>query len=271
MMETKVNFTRGSIMKRLRRVSLLLMFLLLPVTLNYFSPYLIIDGIANGIASGAFFIWMFMFTTSLIFGRAFCAYICPYGGLQMVADAVLQKPLKEVKVLRKLKLALGLVWVSAIVSLLIIFKGFDKVDFLYLTESFVSVDNLIKLIGYYVIITGLLIFPFLLGKRGSCHYLCPMSILNIAGTKIKNKIDIPSLRLIGDKTRCTSCKQCNKVCPMSLDTMNMVRNEKLENAECILCGECSNACRVGAVKRVYGRRRLAKVSVVGQKNNVNNV
>lgn len=241
-------------MKRVRGVYLFLMFLLLPVTINYFSPYLIIDGIINRIAAGAFFIWTSMFITSLIFGRAFCAYVCPYGGLQMVADKVLQKPLREVKWLRKVKLLLGLIWVGAIVGLFIALNGFKKVDFLYLTETFVSVDSVIKLIGYYVIVTGLLILPFFLGKRASCHYLCPMSILNIAGTKIKNKIYIPSLRLIGDKSKCTECKQCNKTCPMSLDVMNMVKNEKIENPECILCGECGNTCRFSALKRVYGRK-----------------
>jgi ferredoxin-type protein NapH len=230
------------------------MLLLLPVTFNYFSPYLIIDGIVHKIAAGAFFIWTFMFITSLLFGRAFCSYICPYGGLQMVADAVLQKPLKEVKFLRKFKLVLSTLWVAAIIGLLITLSGFEKIDFFYLTENFVSIDSVIKLIGYYVIVTGLLILPFILGKRASCHYLCPMSILNIAGTKIKNKINIPSLRLISYKSKCTSCKQCNKACPMSLKVMDMVKNEKLDNIECILCGECGNSCKFGAVKRVYRKK-----------------
>jgi len=247
-------------LKRIRKVSLFLMLLLLPITFNYFSPYLIIDGIVNRIAAGAFFIWAFMFITSLLFGRAFCSYICPYGGLQMVADAVLQKSLKEVKWLRKVKLVIGLVWVTAIVGLLITFKGFEKVDFFYLTETFVSVDSVIKLIGYYVIVIGLLILPFILGKRGSCHYFCPMSILNIAGTKIKNKINIPSLRLISDKSKCITCKQCNKVCPMSLNVMEMVKNEKMDNTECILCGECANSCKFAAVKRVYARKETCQGS-----------
>jgi ferredoxin-type protein NapH len=245
---------RGIIMRRIRRISLFLMFLLLPVTLNYFSPYLIIDGIVHRTADGAFFIWTAMFVTSLVFGRAFCSYICPYGGLQMITDAVIQKPLREVNWLRKVKLVLGLVWASSIIGLLIGFKGFEKVDFFYLTETFVSVDNAMKLIGYYVIVAGLLILPLTLGKRGSCHYFCPMSILNITGTKIKNKINIPSLRLISDKSKCTVCKQCNKACPMSLDVASMVNNEKMENTECILCRECSNACRAGAVKRFYGKK-----------------
>jgi ferredoxin-type protein NapH len=243
--------------RRKRKVSLFLMLLLLPVTFNYFSPYLIIDGIVHKIAAGAFFIWAFMFITSLLFGRAFCSYICPYGGLQMAADAVIQKPLKEVNWLRKFKLVISATWLAAIIGLLITFSGFEKIDFFYLTETFVSVDSVMKLIGYYVIVTGLLILPFILGKRGSCHYLCPMSILNITGTKIKNKLNIPSLRLIGNKSKCTSCKQCNKACPMSLNVMDMVKNEKMDNTECILCGECGNTCKFGAVKRVYSKKEIS--------------
>ena len=122
-------------MKRIRKVSLFIMLLLLPVTFNFFSPYLIIDGIIHKIAAGAFFIWAFMFITSLVFGRAFCSYLCPYGGLQMAADAVLQKPLKEVKWLRIFKLVISIVWVSAIIGLLITFNGFEKINFFYLTET----------------------------------------------------------------------------------------------------------------------------------------
>lgn len=230
------------------------MFLLLPVTLNYFSPYVIIDGIVHRIAAGAFFVWGFMFLTSLLFGRAFCSYVCPYGGLQMVADSAIGKPLIEVSWLRKIRYGLGVLWAAAIIILLIVFKGFSKIDFLYLTENFVSVDNAVKLIGYYVIVLGLLILPLALGKRASCHYFCPMSILNIAGTKIKNKINMPSLRLVSEKSKCTSCRRCSKACPMSLNVADMVSKENMENTECILCGECSKACSFGAVKRIYGRK-----------------
>jgi ferredoxin-type protein NapH len=241
-------------MEVMRKMLLFMMFLLLPVTLNYFSPYIIIDGLANGILSGAFFIWMLMLVTSLFFGRAFCSYVCPYGGLQMVADKVLQRPLKEVKWLRKVRYVLGAIWLGAIIFVLVRNMNGLKLDFFYLTESFISVDNILKLIGYYVIVFLLLILPFFLGKRASCQYLCPMAILNIIGTKIKNTVNMPSLRLQPTRNNCTNCKQCNKACPMSLNVNKMVNEEKMENIECILCGECCNACKFSAIKRVYGRK-----------------
>lgn len=236
-------------MKNKRKLLLLFMFLLLPVTLNYFSPYVIIDGLANSLLTCAFFIWLVMFVSSLFFGRAFCSYVCPYGGLQMVVDSAVQKPLKQVKWLRIVRIILGILWVTPIVILLAVNINSMKINLLYLTETFISVDNIIKLIGYYVIVFALMLMPLFLGRRASCHYLCPMSILNVTGTKLRNVLNITSLRLTSVSEKCIGCKQCNKVCPMSLDVMGMVKSNNMDSLDCILCGECCKTCKSGVLKR----------------------
>lgn len=247
-------------MKNPRRFGLFLMLLLLPVTLNYFSPYLIIDGLLNKIAAGAFFLWLTMFITSLFLGRAFCAYVCPYGGLQMTTDLVLQKPLKKVSWLKKVRYLLSIIWLGAILIAFISNVESIKINFFYLTESFVSVDNVLKLIFYYVIVILLSLMPIFLGKRATCHYLCPMSILNIIGSKIKNAINLPSLRLKSDSSKCIGCKQCTKVCPMSINVEDMVKKETIENDDCILCGECCKVCKTSAIKRIYGKKYSHNIS-----------
>lgn len=254
-------------MKNFRRGCLLFSFLLLPVTLNYISPYVIIDGIVKGVAAGAFFIWSLMFLTSLVFGRAFCSYICPYGGEQMILHRIIDKPLKKVEWMKKIRLILGVIWVATIITLLVVNKGPFKVDFLYLTEQFVSVDNWMKLIGYYVIIAGILFMPLFMGKRATCHYLCPMSILNIAGTKIKNKLNLPSLRLSAKARQCKSCVSCTKACPMSLDVMGMVKSGKMDSTECILCGECVSACRHDVINREFGKCKTNETDVSNSLSN----
>jgi polyferredoxin len=226
-----------------------MMLLLLPITLNYFSPYIIIDGLVNKILAGAFFVWSFMFISSFFIGRAFCAYICPYGGLQMAADRILCKPLKQVRWMRIMRYILGILWITSVTILTVLNLGKVQVNLLYLTETFVSVDSMIKLIGYYVIVFALLILPLLMGKRASCHYLCPMSILNVTGTKIKNILNIPSLRLTAASEKCINCKQCNKACPMSLNVAEMVKMNNMDSLDCILCGECCNACKSNVLKR----------------------
>lgn len=244
-------------MKNRRKLLMLFMFLLLPVTLNYFSPYVIIDGLTKGLLSAAFFVWLAMLVSSLFFGRAFCSYVCPYGGLQMLVDSAIQKPLKQIGWLRVLRYVLGVLWVAPIIALLIINISHIKVNFLYLTETFISVDNMIKLIGYYVIVFALMLMPLFLGKRATCHYLCPMSILNVTGTKLRNLLNINSLRLTSASDKCSSCKQCNKACPMSLDVMAMAKRNDMDSLDCILCGECCKACKNGVLQRkVCSRPRV---------------
>lgn len=231
-----------------------MMLLLLPVTLNYFSPYIIIDGLGNKVLAGAFFVWLSMFISSFFVGRAFCSYICPYGGLQMSVDRILSKPLKQVRWMRVMRYVLGILWITPIIILTALSIGKAQINFLYLTEGFVSVDNIVKLIGYYVIVFALLILPLLMGKRASCHYLCPMSILNVIGTKVKNRLNIPSLRLTAVSEKCVGCKQCNKACPMSLDVSEMVKLNKMDSLDCILCGECCGACKSNVLKRKVGSK-----------------
>lgn len=57
------------------------MFLLFPITIYYFSPYVIIQAGLEGIISGSFYVFSVMFVASLFFGRAFCGWICPAGSI----------------------------------------------------------------------------------------------------------------------------------------------------------------------------------------------
>lgn len=242
-------------MKNKRRLFLLIMFFTLPITLNFFSPYIIIDGLFNKFISGAFLVWTIMAVSSLFIGRAFCAYVCPYGAWQMIIDRCIEKPLKKIKGLKILKYILGITWVSIIVFALISNSGY-KLNLFYLTEGYVSVDKISNLIGYFTILTLLAVLPIILGKRATCHYLCPMSILNIAGNKIKSKFNIPSLKLEAEQSNCKKCGACNKSCPMSINVMEKVQHNNMKSSDCILCGECSKACKFGAINRTCGKHRV---------------
>lgn len=74
--------------QRLRKLLLIASLLLLPVTLYYFSPALIINAGLKGIIHGSFIVFMLMFFLFIPFGRLFCAYVCPAGGLQECAFLV---------------------------------------------------------------------------------------------------------------------------------------------------------------------------------------
>lgn len=230
-------------------------FVLLPVTLNYFSPYLIIDGLFHGVLAGAFFVWGAFLLSGLIAGRAACAYICPYGGLQTALDEWRGKPLRLITQLKPVRYVLGVIWLAFIFyPLLGPGKGLDAEPF-YLTEAYVSVDGWGKVAFMAVLIVLLSILPLTLGKRATCLYLCPMSVLNTAGAWIGRKLHLPSLRLSSNASKCVGCGSCTRACSMSLNVTGMVKSGKVDHPDCILCGECAKVCRSGAVNRCFGGDR----------------
>jgi hypothetical protein len=60
--------------QKIRLTLLFLIFLTFPITLNYFSVYLIIGGSSQGIMTFSFFFWVLFTLTALFFGRAACGY-----------------------------------------------------------------------------------------------------------------------------------------------------------------------------------------------------
>ena len=95
---------------------------------------------------------------------------------------------------------------------------------------------------YFGVILLIAILHLLVGKRTFCHSVCWMAPFMIIGTKVSDWLKLPRLRLKLNKDSCIGCKQCTKICPMSLDVMTMVETVNVKNSECILCGECIDIC-----------------------------
>lgn len=61
--------------QRLRALLLLSSWLLFPITIFYFSPYLIIDGAAQGVVTGSLLVFAALLLSGLLLGRAFCGWV----------------------------------------------------------------------------------------------------------------------------------------------------------------------------------------------------
>lgn len=160
----------------------------------------------------------------------------------MVCDEVLHKKLVKLKGLRKIRYVLGILWFGLIIYSIARHMPYLQLHFFYNTESYVSTDSIHALMRYYMILGGLMIFSFIFGKRGGCHYVCPMSILNIIGSKLSHFLRLPALKVKSNDNPCIHCKKCNAACPMSLDVEKMVEEKNMQHTECITCGECAKAC-----------------------------
>jgi Polyferredoxin len=187
-----------------------------------------------------------LFFFSLFFGRAFCAWLCPAGGLQEICQLVNDKPIRSSKI-NLLKYIIWVPWILGIILSFISAGGIHNFDFFYMTEHGISAASIPGFIIYYGIITLITILALTLGKRGMCHSICWMAPFMILGTKLKSTLPIPSLRLKPTPQNCVNCKQCSKKCPMSLEVHTMVLQNNMSNNECILCGECADICNKKAI------------------------
>jgi polyferredoxin len=227
--------------QRIRKALVILAFLSFPVTMNFLSPYVIIDGAMYGIVNGSLLVFGLMFFASLFLGRAWCGWVCPGGGIQEIVEPVNVHPVNLAKI-DWIKWLVWFPWISLITWLAIRAGGYRSLNLLHLTESGISVDEPVKYIVYYVVIFLFIGLAAFIGRRAGCHSICWMAPFMIIGRWIGNRFGWYSLRLVADASTCTDCKLCTKNCPMSLDVNTLVHSGKMEHAECILCGTCVDNC-----------------------------
>jgi len=242
-----------AVRQNIRLAILFLILLTFPITLNYFSVYLIIESAGQRIIAFTFIFWSLFTVTALLFGRAACSYVCPLGAIQEVKDRMAGKKLAKIKYLKWIKYVMAVLWVGAIAAAAISAGGYQTVNLLYKTESGVSVDSVQSWLTYFSIVLVVLLPVFFIGKRGFCHYFCPWGVLNISATKVKNFFKWPSLRMKAASDRCKQCHTCDRNCPMSLEVSKAVLAGNMNNTECILCGTCADGCPNGTI--AYSWRR----------------
>jgi ferredoxin-type protein NapH len=236
--------------KKIRKLLLLISFLLFPVTLYYLSPDLIIQGGFSGIITGSFLVFIALFISSLIFGRAFCGWLCPAGGLQESCAQVVDKKVKGKKA-NFIKYIIWVPWLLTIILAFVMAGGVKTVDFLYMTDHGISVSDISGFIMYFFVVGLIMGLSLLLGRRGMCHSICWMAPFMVIGTKIKSRLGYPSLRLRAEPGKCVGCGLCTKNCPMSLEVAKMVQADQMQNSECILCGECADHCGKKAIEMTF--------------------
>ena len=242
-------------MKRqnIRKLSLVISLLLFPITLYYFSPALIMNGALNGIINGSFIVFALMLILSIPFGRIFCSWLCPAGGLQECAFMINDKRPKQ-GWKNSIKYVIWGIWIVVVILCYIYSGEIIAVDFFYETKSGISVSDVQSYIIYYGIVCLIFIPSVLFGKRVFCHYFCWMAPFMVLGRKLGTLLHLPGLHIrVKNKENCVSCGKCSNACPMCIDVAEQVRNGKIRSSECIQCGVCVNHCPKKILS--YGMKR----------------
>ncbi|HII06708.1 MAG TPA: 4Fe-4S binding protein [Methanotrichaceae archaeon] len=233
--------------QRIRKALIIFSFVLLPVTFVYISCPIITQGASEGIITGGLIVFILIFISSLFLGRLWCGWLCPAGGLQEIYFQINNKQV-NIGRLNWIKYITFLAIFTSIILAIRSAGGLTTIDLFYYTDHGISIAKEGASPKFYGQIIFITIFALSVGKRGFCHYFCPIAVIMITGRKIRNLIRWPALHLSADMNLCTDCRKCSTNCPMGLDVNDMVRRGNMENTECILCGGCVDACPKQAIR-----------------------
>ena len=235
------------------RVGILLAsFALFPVTIFYFSPYLIVWGAFQGVVAGSAIAFSIQLIGAVFLRRAWCGWICPAGGLQELEAQAVGKPSKPGK-RDLLKWAIWVPWVASIAAGFIVAGGVKAVDPFFHIDGGISVSSPGAMMVYLIIVALFFVPNLFLGRRAMCHCICWMAPFMVIGEKLGAAARAPQLHVAADPAKCISCGSCKKACPMSLPVDELLEAGAIAHSECIQCAACCDSCRAGALKLKFGQ------------------
>ena len=183
--------------------------------------------------SGTMTLFFFTLVFALIFGRAFCGYICPFGALQEFVGKISKRkfkvPEKADKILRYIKyvilvLVTAMAWITASIWI----SPYDPwAAFAHIWTG----HGLFAEMRVGAVILAIVFIASVLIDRFFCKYLCPAGAMY----GIISKISPCRIKREG----CISCGQCAKICPVNIEVDKV---EAVKSAECIMCGQCVTVC-----------------------------
>ena len=187
----------------------------------------------------------FVLALGVLFGRAICGYVCPFGLLQELLHKI-PSPKKHIpKPLTYIKYVLLAVFVLLIPAVVTDKYGIGAPAFCeYICPAGMleaAVPLLLTHAEYRQAVGGLfalkavllaaVLIDCLFIRRFFCKMLCPLGA-------IYGLLNVVSIcRLHFDEKSCVSCGRCQKVCPMDIDPA-----AQPHSPECIMCGQCVEAC-----------------------------
>lgn len=171
---------------------------------------------------------MLVFTVAitLLWGRVYCGYICPFGAIQTFISWLVPKRFQRELPRTINTRAQYIKYVLLLTIVLLAFSASDAVIFEYI-EPFGTVFFLTPLILLWAILVGVLVGSAVI-PQFYCRYACPLgATLGV--------LSIVSLFRIKRVAQCGVCSLCEQKCP----TGAITRTE-IEFRECVRCSICES-------------------------------
>lgn len=193
----------------------------------------------------SFYVLGFVLAIGVLFGRAICGFICPFGLIQELIYKIPSPKKKIRKSLTYVKYVLLVVFVLVLPILHTNNAGMGEPAFCeYICPAgtleaglpmLATHPELRAIIGSLFSVKMLILIITLVGCVIVCRFFCKVMCPLGAIYGILNKISVCHMEI--HKDSCISCGKCRRVCPMDV---NPVANPN--SAECIRCGKCTACC-----------------------------
>ena len=215
--------------------------------LNVIYPVSAVETIFQGMIFGSIVLAALLFLISLVFGRAFCGWLCPAATVNEFCRLLTKKKATNAH-LSRLKYVILLLWVGELALETLRFFGVLPIP---ISEAASRMGESSMLTVILILIVPL---ALLMGTRANCRYFCWFAPVMSIVTRVSNKSKFPALHLMVNRGGiwCNQCGACDDACPMGLPVSEMVENLSVGHSECIFCGACVDACTYGVLSLSFG-------------------
>jgi polyferredoxin len=233
----------------LRKLIVLLSFSVFPITVIFLAPAPPIMSLRQGVINLSVIVLAAVFLSGFVVRRAFCGWVCPGAGCQLVAKALNDKPIDR-KMVNWFRIIMVAVWAVMVVATAIA-GGLGRVDLLAPGAGRFATSEVRYFMPYIPVVVFMFMFVLLIGRRGFCYRGCWISPIISGSTILGRWIRFPSLHVaVRESEQCTECNNCNRRCPMSIDVLEVVQTHSTFPNNCVQCGTCIDNCP----KKVLGYR-----------------
>ena len=201
--------------------------------------------------SVSFYVLGFVLALGVIFGRAICGFICPFGLIQELLHKIPSPKKRIYKPLTYIKYVMLAVFVLIMPALVTDDFGLGAPAFCEFICPAGTLEGGIPLLlthpelraqlGGLFTLKAVILILTLIGCIICCRFFCKVMCPLGAIYGLLNKISL--YRVHVDRFSCVSCGRCASVCQMDIDPV-----PKPDSAECIRCGKCAASCPVQAIK-----------------------
>jgi ferredoxin-type protein NapH len=203
------------------------------------------------------------FAIALFFGRGFCSWGCPFGGLnETMADGKKERwslnfLKKETTATNGLRFSGLKPWVKDIkygvlaavilLSIVFVFPAVCALCPILWFSNLFAFWLAIALVAIFAVV-----LPFMNRRRWWCQ-ICPLGAI----LAILQPVSFFRVRI--DKNKCTKCLKCAKECRMYAFTPQTIEGKGTPDADCIRCNRCAEVCPTQAIDTYwFGTSKRAK-------------